>query len=815
MRWSGMLAQTRRSLRATIAVCLLLVSAVLSFTQLGFVYFSFSGDIGTYVPLAIQPVALASLLCGTLAGTAVGLLAGSVVYVHALLFPLDYYELSYVTPVTSIVLFGAAGLLLGLLFAFMLRNNPPSVRRVVYIALACAIVSFLYSAAFLSNVVASLVAGGFNSQNAYEGIQAVVAAALESGDTSIQAALTAFIMAVLCACGDYVARTLQGHSGAFSIRMVFGSWLAVVIAFSFMFIAAMGFVVATEDERHDAARVMENKLDYLSGQFDKFDKRRKALSELISSGKMDYADLSEEQIESLGSLYEDETLLDGFSVQDDGVIIVCSDDLLYVSNDPHFRTLTSQLKTEGSTGSTEVADVLSRDMVQALEASAETGEIQRFVYSSASVDGAQDVAEDAAEGATGGAAEGAAGDAAEGAAGGAAGDAEGGAAEGAADPTIMYLLAKRVGLGGSTGDLTRTFIIMQSAEQVFAERPFVMMWTTLSALAAMVVALLVISMLLGRVVVRGMNETNDALARVTQGDLEACVKVRETSEFETLSEGINTTVEALKGWIAEAETRMDAELAAARAIQKSALPRTFPPFPEIEKFEIFASMDAAKEVGGDFYDFFLVGDDCNAESGKLGFVMADVSGKGVPAALFMMKAKALLRDSMNSGMELSEAVAQTNLQLCDGNDEDMFVTAWIGVLDYKTGHLDYVNAGHNPPLYRHEGEWSWLKEISGLFLGAYDFPYTAHAMECCEGDAFLLYTDGVTEAMSAEDELYGEDRLLELVESKAMLRPRELLEAVRADVAKHAEGAEQSDDITMLGLELESHAPRPRSCSRT
>jgi anti-sigma regulatory factor (Ser/Thr protein kinase) len=314
---------------------------------------------------------------------------------------------------------------------------------------------------------------------------------------------------------------------------------------------------------------------------------------------------------------------------------------------------------------------------------------------------------------------------------------------------------------------------------------------------------LIVSRLLNSVVARRIDEENATLEQIVAGNLDARAEAGGTREFESLSEGINVTVKTLKGWISEAETRMDAELATARAIQESALPRTFPPYPDILKFDVYASMSAAKQVGGDFYDFFLVGDDSSAESGKVGFIVADVSGKGVPAALFMMRAKALLHDYVGSGMELGEAVSEANRQLLEGNDEGMFVTAWVGVLDYGTGHVDYVNAGHNPPLlWQRDGGWRWMRKKSGPVLGLFELPYRAHEVECDAGDMFLLYTDGVTEAFDVHEKLYGEDRLLAVAEDGYRLHPRELLEAVRADVAAYAEGAEQSDDITVLALEV-------------
>ena len=169
----------------------------------------------------------------------------------------------------------------------------------------------------------------------------------------------------------------------------------------------------------------------------------------------------------------------------------------------------------------------------------------------------------------------------------------------------------------------------------------------------------------------------------------------------------------------------------------------------------------------------------------------------------MMKAKTKIRDCLEGGLELGEAIDSANAQLCDGNDGDMFVTAWIGVLDYSTGHVEYVNAGHNPPLLLHEGTTTWLKDVSGMPLGVFDdFPYETFAIDCSAKDKFLLYTDGVNEAFSVEREQYGEHRLEEAARECHDLTPRELIEHVRSSVAAFAKGAEQSDDITMLALEV-------------
>lgn len=333
---------------------------------------------------------------------------------------------------------------------------------------------------------------------------------------------------------------------------------------------------------------------------------------------------------------------------------------------------------------------------------------------------------------------------------------------------------------------------------IYENRQITMMWASLLAIVLLAVVYVVASKLLGRLVIEPINRTNASLARITAGNLDETVTETSNVEFASLSDGINTTVGALKGWINEAETRMERELATAKAIQESAIPRVFPPFPEVDAFDIFASMDAAKEVGGDFFDFFLI-DDCT-----LGFLIADVSGKGVPGALFMMAAKTEIENYLSTGMDPAQAIASANMRLCANNDAGMFVTVWAATLNWKTGLLTYVNAGHNPPLLRHGngGEWEWLKKKCGLFLGTFDTAkYRSETIQLHPGDELLLYTDGVNEAFNTEEQEYGNDRLEAFLAQHDDIHPRELVRSLRADVAQWAQGAEQSDDVTILSLE--------------
>ena len=238
------------------------------------------------------------------------------------------------------------------------------------------------------------------------------------------------------------------------------------------------------------------------------------------------------------------------------------------------------------------------------------------------------------------------------------------------------------------------------------------------------------------------------------------------------------------------------ELQIATHIQTSMLPCIFPAFPERREFDIHASMTPAKEVGGDFYDFFLVDED------HLAFVAADVSGKGIPAALFMVIAKTLIKDHAQTGI-LPEAVfTKVNRMLCESNDEGLFVTAWMGVLELSTGCLNYVNAGHNPPLLKQDGGgYAYLRTRSGFVLAGMERTrYRPGSLTMAPGDMLYLYTDGVTEAEDACHLPYGEDRLLDTLNANANLSPKELLTAVKSDLDSFVGTAPQFDDITMLSL---------------
>lgn len=308
----------------------------------------------------------------------------------------------------------------------------------------------------------------------------------------------------------------------------------------------------------------------------------------------------------------------------------------------------------------------------------------------------------------------------------------------------------------------------------------------------------VIYILIKKVIINNLKKINSTLAQITNGNLNVTVDVRDNEEFASLSDDINSTVATLKHYIDEAAARFDKDLEIAKTIQHSALPSVFPPWPERKDFSIFASMDAAKEVGGDFYDFYLL------DENRLAFVMADVSGKGIPGAMFMMNAKTLIKSHAESGLAVHDVFTQVNSLLCENNAAGMFVTAWMGILDLETGRVCYANAGHNPPVVRRkDGTYEYLKGKSNFVLaGMEGIRYREQQLQLQQGDEIYLYTDGVTEAHDSNSQLFGEDRLLISLNSAVNMPVDDICKKVKADVNAFVGEAEQFDDITMMCIRL-------------
>ena len=328
-------------------------------------------------------------------------------------------------------------------------------------------------------------------------------------------------------------------------------------------------------------------------------------------------------------------------------------------------------------------------------------------------------------------------------------------------------------------------------EEVTVMRDASMMLSTFMQILVFAVLFIILYFLIKRIIINNLHVINSKLAQISGGNLEVTVDVRANEEFASLSDDINTTVATLKRYIAEAAARIDKELEYAKQIQLSALPTNFP---DGEDYSIYAQMIAAKEVGGDFYDFYKLNENTVA------FLVADVSGKGIPAAMFMMTAKTIIKDLAESGMAVNDIFTKANEKLCENNESGMFVTAWMGILDIPSGKMQFANAGHNPPLLkRANGSFEYLKTRAGFVLaGMEGIRYRAGEIILNAGDRLFLYTDGVPEGTNVNNELYGESRLLEFMNNNLVTPSTQLLPSLKNNIDEFVGEAPQFDDITML-----------------
>ena len=276
--------------------------------------------------------------------------------------------------------------------------------------------------------------------------------------------------------------------------------------------------------------------------------------------------------------------------------------------------------------------------------------------------------------------------------------------------------------------------------------------------------------------------------------------------FDDLSKKTKQYIEDITAITAEKE-RIGTELSLATEIQAAMLPHIFPPYPDRNEFDIYAAMEPAREVGGDFYDFFLIDDN------HLCLVMADVSGKGIPAALFMMISKTILQSCAKMGISAGEVLTRTNDALCSNNQAEMFVTTWVGILELSTGKLTCANAGHEyPVLRRAQGQFELYKDKHDIVIGWMEgLAYEEYTLTLHPGDKLFLYTDGVPEATNAENKMFGNERMVEALNMDPEAAPRQILSNVREAVRAFVKDAEQFDDLTMLCVEYngEQHPDAP------
>ena len=697
--WGRLVDFDMRERVATLAFVAAAIVAV-SFNQIGFWSIGVIDSKPVYLMLILAPLAMGALLFGPVTGALLGLLSGVVVFAHAELLPLDFYEVYFMTPQNTFVLLTVLGGLSGLFFSRLLGKVTDGAARFGCIAAVCLVTSVAASVLVAVNTI--ITYGGL------ENLEEVREYLLNSpAGMVVQAAIDAVAMFLFCIVAEMFMRKTNKVSSDRKLLNVFRYWMFAVSSIVFMLTCSFIFSMAT-------LRAQDNAYEQMLGE-------ARYIKTHIESGNE-------------SNPYE---LLDGYDPALDGTVIISDKQgiILATDNENEYPKGGSFVKLLGygryGDGPTEFFNsVMSEEDMAIIQAPGEKGML---------------------------------------------------------DMSFIYMLVDEFDDG--------YIIMMYDSDMVYATRFGVMASSTFLAILLIASIAAVATVLLNRVVVRHIAETNGSLEKITDGNLNERVSVRDSREFASLSAGINTTVDALKDSIAEAEQRNAQELLTAKAIQESALPRDFPPFPDIDRFDIYASMKTAKEVGGDFYDFFIL------DEGKLGFIIADVSGKGIPAALFMMTSKTQIRTYMDSGLPIDEAVSAANHQLCLGNDAGMFVTMIAGVLDYDTGDLQYVNAGHNPPLLLHGGAWEWMRKVSGMPLGLFDgIPYKLCTCQLEPADMVYLYTDGVTEAMDIDGNLFGEQRLEETLYKYSNMNSRSVAVGVRRAITDFTLDAEQSDDITILAL---------------
>lgn len=317
----------------------------------------------------------------------------------------------------------------------------------------------------------------------------------------------------------------------------------------------------------------------------------------------------------------------------------------------------------------------------------------------------------------------------------------------------------------------------------------------------------VMSYFLHKSLINPLKEVSDEAIRFAEEGTEAEEKLTDSipnkdeigllaASIDRMETEICDYVENLTKITAEKE-RIGTELALATRIQENMLPNIFPAFPERNEFDVFASMTPAKEIGGDFYDFFLIDDD------HIGLVMADVSGKGIPAALFMMMSKIMIKSQALNGGSPADILTAVNEQVCKNNREEMFVTVWLGILNLNTGILTAANAGHEYPMIKHAGgEYEIYKDRHGFVVGGMEgVKYKNYEIKLEPGSNIFVYTDGLAEANSADGELFGMERALEILNKHTEGSPQEVIEAEKKAVEEFAGEAPQFDDLTMLCLE--------------
>ena len=368
-----------------------------------------------------------------------------------------------------------------------------------------------------------------------------------------------------------------------------------------------------------------------------------------------------------------------------------------------------------------------------------------------------------------------------------------------------------VPLSNSQGEVIGIICVQRQMDALNASRRRFLQTVFLTALLVMLLISLLYSWILNRKVIRPIRTISEETVRFSRENVLPQKllqeKVRTKNEVGLLAMHVDKMELAILQYTENLKTltserdRIETELNVASSIQKAILPNVFPPFPERDEFQLYATMNPAKEVGGDFYDFFFLDDD------RLALVIADVSGKGVPAALFMMICKIILKNAATQGGTPAEILTKVNRQISEGNQTNMFVTAWLGILDVTNGVLTTANAGHEyPAICRADGTFELFKDKHGFVIGGISgMQYKDETLTLQPGDTLFVYTDGVTEASNASEELFGTDRMVQVLNQSPHADPEELLDILMTDLRTFSGDTEQADDITMMALQYRGH----------
>lgn len=370
-----------------------------------------------------------------------------------------------------------------------------------------------------------------------------------------------------------------------------------------------------------------------------------------------------------------------------------------------------------------------------------------------------------------------------------------------------------IGLKGSDGQVKAILCVQRQMDVLSVARQKYINKIILTLIILVVLVVVGQSLFLHRTLLQPLRQISDEALRFSKEGEKTEKKLRDTirnqdeighlaGSIDRMEEQIQNYVESITQITAEKE-RINTELTLATKIQADMLPHVFPAFPERKEFELFANMDPAKEVGGDFFDFFLVDDD------HLCITIADVSGKGIPVALFMMASKILLKNNAMTGKGPAEILTDVNAAICANNREQMFVTIWLGILEISTGRLTAANAGHEYPVLMRAGkDFELYRDKHGFVIGGMEgAEYSQYELQLNPGDKLFLYTDGVTEATDANKELFGSGRMIAVLNERKDTSPTQMLEGVRRAVDDFVKEAEQFDDLTMLCLAYKGPDP--------